>query len=286
MPFGEYVPFRGFFKHLADLSSVPLDAIPGHGNGVLHTPVGPLGTLVSYEVFDAAARVGRHPGRRTAPRRSHQHLVLPHEPGADPGDRGGPTAGDLRRARRRPGRPDRLQRRHRPPWPRPGSNRPGRTGRHRQRRQSPARSDDLRTSGRRGGPGDRRVARGGGMARRLHDRSRSRPHERGAARTEGIARSAGEAPAALNPSQHSVRGGGGSAASAGQELAVARRDHLAHSVLPVDLGRPRDVVHPCQIELHAVDGVLGRLEARLEAGDLGRGTCTTLRCSPPRPHPS
>jgi len=53
VPFGEYVPFRGFFKHLADLSSVPLDAIPGHGNGVLHTPVGPLGTLVSYEVFDA-----------------------------------------------------------------------------------------------------------------------------------------------------------------------------------------------------------------------------------------
>ena len=53
VPFGEYIPFRGFFKHLADLSSVPLDAIPGHGNGVLHTPAGPLGTLVSYEVFYA-----------------------------------------------------------------------------------------------------------------------------------------------------------------------------------------------------------------------------------------
>lgn len=53
VPFGEYIPYRGFFKHLADLSSVPLDAIPGHGNGVLHTPVGPLGTLISYEVFDA-----------------------------------------------------------------------------------------------------------------------------------------------------------------------------------------------------------------------------------------
>ena len=53
MPFGEYIPYRGFFKHLADLSSVPLDAIPGHGDGVLHTPVGPLGTLVSYEVFYA-----------------------------------------------------------------------------------------------------------------------------------------------------------------------------------------------------------------------------------------
>ncbi|HEY5026141.1 MAG TPA: apolipoprotein N-acyltransferase [Acidimicrobiales bacterium] len=51
VPFGEYIPYRGFFKHLADLSSVPLDAIPGHGTGVLHTPAGPLGTLVSYEVF-------------------------------------------------------------------------------------------------------------------------------------------------------------------------------------------------------------------------------------------
>ena len=57
VPFGEYVPYRGFFKHFADLSSVPLDAIPGHGNGVLHTPVGPLGTLISYEVFDTRTRL-------------------------------------------------------------------------------------------------------------------------------------------------------------------------------------------------------------------------------------
>jgi len=65
VPFGEYIPYRGFFKHLADLSSVPLDAIPGHGNGVLHTPAGPLGTLVSYEVFYAergwiTTRAGAH----------------------------------------------------------------------------------------------------------------------------------------------------------------------------------------------------------------------------------
>jgi apolipoprotein N-acyltransferase len=53
VPFGEYIPYRGFFKHLADLSSVPLDAIPGHGSGVLDTPAGRLGTLVSYEVFDS-----------------------------------------------------------------------------------------------------------------------------------------------------------------------------------------------------------------------------------------
>jgi apolipoprotein N-acyltransferase len=53
VPFGEYIPYRGFFKHLADLSAVPLDAVPGHGDGVLHTPAGPLGTMVSYEVFYA-----------------------------------------------------------------------------------------------------------------------------------------------------------------------------------------------------------------------------------------
>jgi apolipoprotein N-acyltransferase len=53
VPFGEYVPFRGFFSHFADLSAVPLDAIAGHGSGLLHTPAGPLGVLVSYEVFYA-----------------------------------------------------------------------------------------------------------------------------------------------------------------------------------------------------------------------------------------
>jgi apolipoprotein N-acyltransferase len=53
VPFGEYVPFRGFFSHFADLSAVPLDAIAGHGTGLLHTPAGPLGVLVSYEVFYA-----------------------------------------------------------------------------------------------------------------------------------------------------------------------------------------------------------------------------------------
>jgi apolipoprotein N-acyltransferase len=53
VPFGEYVPDRAFFSHLANLSSVPLDAIPGRGNGVLHTPAGPLGAMISYEVFYA-----------------------------------------------------------------------------------------------------------------------------------------------------------------------------------------------------------------------------------------
>ncbi len=53
VPFGEYVPYRGFFAHLGDLSSVPLDAIPGSGTGLLSTPAAPLGAMVSFEVFYA-----------------------------------------------------------------------------------------------------------------------------------------------------------------------------------------------------------------------------------------
>ncbi len=46
-------PIDRSISHLANLSAVPLDAVPGHGNGLLHTPVGPLGVMVSYEVFYA-----------------------------------------------------------------------------------------------------------------------------------------------------------------------------------------------------------------------------------------
>jgi apolipoprotein N-acyltransferase len=53
VPFGEYVPYRGFFSHLASLSAVPLDAIPGTGTGLMETPAGPLGAMVSFEVFYA-----------------------------------------------------------------------------------------------------------------------------------------------------------------------------------------------------------------------------------------
>jgi apolipoprotein N-acyltransferase len=51
VPFGEYIPGRSVFQHLANLDLVPRDAIPGHGPGILHTPVGPLGVVISYEVF-------------------------------------------------------------------------------------------------------------------------------------------------------------------------------------------------------------------------------------------
>ena len=53
VPFGEYVPGRSFLSHLADLSGVPTDAVPGHGTGLMPTPAGSLGLLVSFEIFYA-----------------------------------------------------------------------------------------------------------------------------------------------------------------------------------------------------------------------------------------
>ena len=53
VPFGEYVPLRSLIAHVADLSGVPVDAVPGHGTGLLRTPAGPLGLLVSFEIFYA-----------------------------------------------------------------------------------------------------------------------------------------------------------------------------------------------------------------------------------------
>ena len=51
VPFGEYIPARRFFARLADVSAVPRDAIAGRGPGVVDTPAGRLGVLISYEVF-------------------------------------------------------------------------------------------------------------------------------------------------------------------------------------------------------------------------------------------
>jgi apolipoprotein N-acyltransferase len=63
VPFGEYIPGRSVIRHLADLSLVPADAIAGHGPGLLLTPAGPLGVVISYEVFyDDRARSGIHAG--------------------------------------------------------------------------------------------------------------------------------------------------------------------------------------------------------------------------------
>ena len=53
VPFGEYIPARSFMSHLADVSGVPRDAVPGTKPEVLRTPAGALGTLISFEVFFA-----------------------------------------------------------------------------------------------------------------------------------------------------------------------------------------------------------------------------------------
>jgi apolipoprotein N-acyltransferase len=65
VPFGEWIPWRSFFGLLADLSAVPRDAIPGHAPGILHTPAGPLGVMISYEVFyEDAGRAAVRSGAR------------------------------------------------------------------------------------------------------------------------------------------------------------------------------------------------------------------------------
>ena len=70
VPFGEYVPYRSFISHFANLSEVPTDAIPGTGTGLLRTPAGPLGTLVSFEVFYANRS-------RTSVRAGAELLIVP-----------------------------------------------------------------------------------------------------------------------------------------------------------------------------------------------------------------
>ena len=65
VPFGEYVPYRSFFKHLASLQDIPRDAIPGHGPAVLNTPDGKIGIMISFETFFARrARAATREGGR------------------------------------------------------------------------------------------------------------------------------------------------------------------------------------------------------------------------------
>ncbi len=51
VPFGERVPFRPLIGRFADLSAVPRDVVPGQGPGLLATPAGDLGVVISFEVF-------------------------------------------------------------------------------------------------------------------------------------------------------------------------------------------------------------------------------------------
>jgi apolipoprotein N-acyltransferase len=150
VPFGEYIPYRGFFKHLANLSSVPLDAISGHGNAVLHTPVGPLGTLVSYEVFYSQRG-------RTTTRAGAQLLVDPTNTSSYLTSQG---------ARRRPGGADGVQCRDRPSRPRPGAHRSRGPRRDRSQRGTPDRPHHLRTVRRSPCAGAVRASDRGGLAHR------------------------------------------------------------------------------------------------------------------------
>jgi apolipoprotein N-acyltransferase len=51
VPFGEYVPARSLLAEVVDLRAVPRDAVAGTGTGLLSTPAGDLGVMISYEVF-------------------------------------------------------------------------------------------------------------------------------------------------------------------------------------------------------------------------------------------
>ena len=53
VPFGEYVPLRGLIEKLAGSGAgLPdRDAIAGRGPAIVHTPVGTMGTVISWEVF-------------------------------------------------------------------------------------------------------------------------------------------------------------------------------------------------------------------------------------------
>ncbi len=51
VPFGERIPFRPLVARFADVSAVPRDVVPGEGPGLLATPAGDLGVVISFEVF-------------------------------------------------------------------------------------------------------------------------------------------------------------------------------------------------------------------------------------------
>ena len=53
VPFGEVTPFRSLLERIAPGTIMSRDAIAGTGPGLLDTPVGPLSTAISWEVFFA-----------------------------------------------------------------------------------------------------------------------------------------------------------------------------------------------------------------------------------------
>ncbi len=56
-PFGEYLPWRGFFRHLSGLADWAGYIVPGKGTGVVHAAGVPVGVATCWEViFDRALR--------------------------------------------------------------------------------------------------------------------------------------------------------------------------------------------------------------------------------------
>jgi apolipoprotein N-acyltransferase len=56
-PFGEYLPWRGFFRHLSSYADRAGYFVPGSGNGVVNAAGVPIGVTTCWEViFDRAAR--------------------------------------------------------------------------------------------------------------------------------------------------------------------------------------------------------------------------------------
>ncbi|KAA0021321.1 apolipoprotein N-acyltransferase [Antrihabitans cavernicola] len=54
-PFGEYLPWRGFFRHFSSYADRAGYFVPGHGNGVVSAAGVPIGVATCYEVaFDRA----------------------------------------------------------------------------------------------------------------------------------------------------------------------------------------------------------------------------------------
>ncbi|WFR71267.1 apolipoprotein N-acyltransferase [Prescottella defluvii] len=54
-PFGEYLPYRDFFRHFSSYADQAGNFVPGHGNGVVHADGIPIGVATCYEVaFDRA----------------------------------------------------------------------------------------------------------------------------------------------------------------------------------------------------------------------------------------
>ena len=56
-PFGEYLPWRGFFRHLSSFADRAGYFVPGSGDGVVHAAGVPIGVATCWEViFDRALR--------------------------------------------------------------------------------------------------------------------------------------------------------------------------------------------------------------------------------------